>query len=274
MSSEHFDTTDADIILRSADGQEFRAHKRVLSLASRVFRNVLTSPLPPSPEPPSISVVDVSETGKVLDVFLRCLYPEPKPTPEGFELLEGLIAAAGKYEADVVFQMTKPRVVTPENLRRDPFRVYVIVCAFSNLYKQAEVAAQCMTLDTIVSAPLDMVARLTTAEHHRLTVYLMKREEEAERAVEEPPWSMLHSTRCVCTTATNPELGKDIKKTLLDAYISNPPLSVETAVVLARAQSAKVPPCRFNEDCSLGAQGETYARVLARNLVEMSNRLY
>ena len=103
MRSEGFDTTDdTDIILRSADGQQFRTHKNVLSRASPVFRDMFAFPQPPSPEPSSIPVVDVSETGKVLDVFLQCLYPMPKTTVEGFELLEGVFTAGEKYEATVV----------------------------------------------------------------------------------------------------------------------------------------------------------------------------
>jgi len=47
------------------------------------------------------------EAGDVLDVFLRCFYPVPKPIVEDFGLLEALIAAAEKYETEAVLDMVK-----------------------------------------------------------------------------------------------------------------------------------------------------------------------
>ena len=77
----------------------------MLSLASPVFRNMFTFPQPPSPEPLSLPVGDVYESGEILDVFLRCLYPLRKLTVEDFELLEALVATAEKQETDIVLHM-------------------------------------------------------------------------------------------------------------------------------------------------------------------------
>ena len=265
---------DADIILRSADGQEFRVHKSMLSIASPVFRDMFTFPQPPSPGPSSIPVVDMYEAGNVLDAFLRCLYPVPKPVIEDFGLLEALIAAAEKYEAGVVLEMVKPWLVVPENLRKDPLRVYTIACTSTAFDEQAKVAAKCMTFDTIASLThLDTIARLTELDQYRLIAYLTKREKEASRVINEPSWTIFYTPRCACKTAARTEFQEEIKKVVLDAFMSNPVLTMEGAAVLACKQLAKVRPCDFNQSCSLVTQGEEYARELVGKLVQMSDRL-
>ena len=275
MSGECSGIIDADTILRSADGQEFHVHKSMLSIASPVFRGMFTFPQPPSPEPSPIPVVDMYEAGNVLDVFLRCLYPVPKPVIEDFGLLEALIAAAEKYETGVVLEMVKSWLVIPENLRRDPLRVYTIACTPTAFDEQAKVAAKCMTFDMIASltSHLDTIAHLTTLDHHRLIVYLAKREKEASRVINEPSWTIFYTPRCACKTVARTELQEEIKKVILDAFVSNPVLTTGGAAILACKQLAKVRSCDFDQSCSLVTQGEKYTRELVGKLVQMSDRL-
>lgn len=273
MSGEHFGTTDADVILRSADGQEFRVHKCMLSIASPVFRDMFMFPQPPSPAPSPIPVVDMCEAGNVLDVFLRCLYPVSKPTVEDFWLLEALATAAEKYETEILLEMVKSWLVMPENLRRDPLHAHAIACTFTALGEQAKVAAKWVTFDMIESARLDTIARLTTMDYHRLVVYLSKRDKEASRIIDEPSWTIFYTPRCACNTEAKTEFQKEIKKALLDAFLSNPLLTAEKATVVACKQLAKVRPCDHNQNCSLVIQGEAYAKELAQKLVQMSDRL-
>ena len=213
MSGECFDMIDADIILRSADGQEFRVQKSILSIASPVFRDMFTFPQPPSPEPSPIPVVDMYEAGNVLDVFLRCLYPVPKPVIKDFGLLEALIAAAEKYEAGVVLEMVKPWLVIPENLRRDPLRVYTIACTSTAFDEQAKVAAKWMTFDTITGLThLDTIARLTELDKYRLVVYLGKREKEASRVINEPSWTIFYTPDALARPQPEPSSRKRSRK--------------------------------------------------------------
>ena len=274
MFGEHPSTTDADIILRSADGQEFRVHKSMLSIASPVFRDMFTFPQPPSPEPSSIPVVDMSEAGNVLDVFLRCLYPVSKPAIEDFGLLEALIAAAEKYETEVVLDMVKSWLVIPENLGRDPLRAYAIACTSTAFDEQAKVAAKWMTFDTVANLTcLDTIARLTALDHHRLVAYLAKREKEASRVIDEPLWTIFYTPRCACKSEAKTKFQEEIRKALLNEFVSNPLLTTERAAVLACRQLAKVHPCDFNQNCTLVTQGEEYARELVRKLMQMSDKL-
>ncbi|KAJ7873538.1 hypothetical protein B0H14DRAFT_2344163, partial [Mycena olivaceomarginata] len=71
-----FDSSDADLILRSCDGADFRLHKAVLSLVSPVFRDMFTFPQPESAL--ELSVVDsIVPTAK--QYLERYVVDEPLP---------------------------------------------------------------------------------------------------------------------------------------------------------------------------------------------------
>ena len=271
MSSERFGVIDADVVLRSVDGRDFHVHKSILSIASPVFRNMFTFPQPPSPKPSSIPVVNVSEAGNVLGVFLRCLYPVSKPVVQDFGLLEALFVAAEKYETDIVLEMVKSWLVIPKNLRTDPLRAYAIACTSTTLDKQAKVAAKWMTFDNIDSASLDTIGRLTTADHHRLVVYLIKREKEANLVVNEDSWKNFYDN-CACMAETKAEFREGVGKVIRDAFASDPLLTTERATVLAFKQLVGVRSCH-RHTCSLLTKGEEHAKELVQRLVQVSNKL-
>jgi len=77
MSGECFGMTDADTILRSADGQEFRVRKNTFSITSPVPRDIFTLLQPPSLKPSSSPVVDVCKSERS-----RCALPIPPPGVE------------------------------------------------------------------------------------------------------------------------------------------------------------------------------------------------
>ncbi|KAF8186052.1 hypothetical protein K438DRAFT_1476980, partial [Mycena galopus ATCC 62051] len=67
-----FDDLTADITLRSCDGCDFRVHRLVLSRASPFFDGMFS--LPQLAEDVEVPVISVSETGRLLDRFLRLWY--------------------------------------------------------------------------------------------------------------------------------------------------------------------------------------------------------
>ena len=274
LSRDHFDTTDADIILRSADGQEFRAHKAILSLASPVFQDMFSFPQPPSPEPLSVPVVDLCETGNAVDLFLQCIYSVPRRSVEDFEMLEALVAIADKYQAELILSMIESWVTAPKNLRNDPLRVYAMGCSTPALTKASRDAARCMTFNAVADACPRTLDRLTTGNYDRLITYLTQREEFTRRIVNDPSWTIFYNPRCACKTDNRFEMKEEIRKALTNAFISNPSLSEEGAVSLAHQQLSKVPACLFNENCSLVTQGEEYAKELIGKLVGMSDVLW
>ena len=272
MFSEHLDMTEADVILRSVDGQQLRAHKSTLSLASPVFHDMFTLPQPPSPEPLSVPVVDMCETAKVLDAFLRCVYPVPKPIVKDLDLLEALVAAAKKYETQVVLQLVGTWLVVPETLKEDPLHVYTIACTSADLQEPARIAGKCMTYNMVAHPYWDNnPACLTTLDLRRLIVYLVAREKAAEIITEKPSSSMFYDIRCDCKTQTKTQLMKEIGQVILAAFLADPTLITERAVGLVYKQLGEIQSCRATKGCFLTARGEEYARELVSELEFMSD---
>jgi len=271
MFSDSLDMTHADVILRSADEKEFRAHKDILSVASPVFSNMFTFPQPPSPEPSSLPVVYMCETGNVLDEFLRCIYPVPRPVVKDFEMLEALVSAAKKYETEVITKLVGSWLIAPEILKEDPLRVYAIARTSKDLRDQARVAAKCTTYDMVAGSSPDNLVYLTTVALRDLFGYLVLRDKEAKRIIGEPSLSMPRDSRCDCSTETKTRFKEEIGQAILDALLSDPPLSVERAIGLSYKQLMKVSPCYYH--CVLGAQGEAYAKELMGKLMEISDDL-
>jgi hypothetical protein len=275
MSCDRFDTTDGDIILRSADQQDFRVHKTILSLASPVFRDMLSLPQPPASESATVPVVDLSENWKVLDVFLRCIYPISKPTVDDLELLGALVDAADKYEAEVVLNMVGSWLAVSRNLKEDPFGVYAITCGSPALRKPARDAVGRITFDSIANADPKSVTRLTGVNHHRLVTYLLRRERGANDIFDKPgSFIIFRGPRCDCRIGAKQDIKNGINEALKNAFKLNPSISVEYAVVLACKQLSKVPACDLKQDCSLVVQGEKYARELMQELIKLSDDLW
>ncbi|KAI0786788.1 hypothetical protein C8Q75DRAFT_771318 [Abortiporus biennis] len=111
-----FTDLDADIILRSRDGEDFRIYKVILSNASPVFQDMFTIPQPAEPrrppgpqsststksDPPTVHLPERSE---VLEWILRACYPMNIPKVQDlnqvYELLESeplrVFAIAHRY---------------------------------------------------------------------------------------------------------------------------------------------------------------------------------
>jgi hypothetical protein len=274
MPSDRFYTTDADVILRSADGRKFPSHKIVLSLVSPVFRDMFSLPQPPSPGPAPIPVVDVCEAGKVLDMFLQCLYPLPKPTVDDFELMEALIVAADKYETKVVLKVVGSWLMAPENLRTDPLRVFAIACGSPDLRGLAGTAAKRLSFKTAFDGDLNTLALLTTIDYHCLLTYLERREKDAKTIADDPSGTIFSTPQCACRPKARLEIKEHVKKAVTDAFVSDPSLSQEGAVVLACKELLNTHACHSSRGCSLHVRGEEYAKALRNELVKMSDELW
>jgi hypothetical protein len=101
MSSYSFDAEDADLVLRTADSEEFRVHRCILSVASPVFRDMFAFPQPHE-STPQLPYVDLPETTTTLDILLRYVYPIPSPKIEDFVTLTNVLVSAEKYGAEGV----------------------------------------------------------------------------------------------------------------------------------------------------------------------------
>jgi BTB/POZ domain len=98
-----FDDVDADIILRSVDGVNFRVYKNILAKASSVIANIFSLPQQMDGEKLSgthsrTSVISVTEDSKTLANLLTLCYPLEDPSLTSLDEIALLLAAAQKYE--------------------------------------------------------------------------------------------------------------------------------------------------------------------------------
>ena len=103
LASTPFDDARADIVLRSSDGVYFRVFKIILSLASPIFTDTFSIPLPASEElHAGCPVVALSEDSKSVDFALRHLYPVKTPTDVKLSDVYGFIEFVRKYQVNVL----------------------------------------------------------------------------------------------------------------------------------------------------------------------------
>ncbi|OJA08062.1 hypothetical protein AZE42_02245 [Rhizopogon vesiculosus] len=132
--SAPFDHVKADVILRSADGVEFRVFKLFLSLASPFFETLFE--LPQAPEGTSdqemkngLAVIAMSEDSKTLDSFLRFCYPSTlaeDPSLENLTDILSVLAAARKYSLDLIERKVCQALANPKVLETDSLRCFAI----------------------------------------------------------------------------------------------------------------------------------------------------
>ncbi|TFY66504.1 hypothetical protein EVG20_g4580 [Dentipellis fragilis] len=101
-----FDDPDADIIVRSIDGVDFRIYKNILTKASRGFADMFAAQPMPANLPLDASdpnfknglpVIPLTEDSHVLRSFFQLLYPMNDPDLDDPEVLEPIMVALGKY---------------------------------------------------------------------------------------------------------------------------------------------------------------------------------
>ncbi|KAI0038763.1 hypothetical protein FA95DRAFT_1148927 [Auriscalpium vulgare] len=125
-----FNAGDADIILRSADGVDFRAHKILLSMSSPFFQNLFTLPQPPTSSPHAspndskdgITVVCLSEDEHAVDMMLRYCYPRAvfpaEPTLDTVKDVKLALGLLSKYQLAGVENILTQRLKTGPTLPR------------------------------------------------------------------------------------------------------------------------------------------------------------
>jgi hypothetical protein len=126
-----FDDPDADIILRSCDGVQFRTYKLLLSLASPIFKDMLTIPQPQlrDEDQGNVPVVDLTETSTTIHNLLCCYHPaiDPFDTHDAKSLSEiaDFAQAAQKYEMRLANNTALRLLVQPRFLEAEPLRIFV-----------------------------------------------------------------------------------------------------------------------------------------------------
>jgi len=192
MSPTFFTTSDGDIILRaspeSGPKHDFRVHRFILSLASPVFKDMLSFPQPPDQnqnanEPQGIPAVDVPDSPEVLDVILRFIYPgvEP-PTFTDLSILSGLLSVADKYNIASMQPVLRGALKT--FIPSEPFKAYIIACRFGFM-EEVRAAAKASTLRNILSQKdsEEEVRHISSVDLFRLILFVNEREESAREMI-------------------------------------------------------------------------------------------
>ena len=143
---------DADVILRSADGVNFYAHKNILRLMSDFFADMFSLPQPASSNTPSandvadgtpgaiLPVVPVSEDTETLDGILRMCYPVRDPPLPDVRSLSSLLEGAKKYQMYEVLRVLKEQLKAFCN--DHPLDVFAEACK-RDILDIAQYAAEC-----------------------------------------------------------------------------------------------------------------------------------
>ncbi|KAJ7230041.1 hypothetical protein GGX14DRAFT_409879 [Mycena pura] len=162
----------ADIILRSSDNIEFRAHRIVLSLASPVFRDMFSLPQGDAESDEKAAEVQMAETGAVLERMLRFWYPGAEPIVGTLsELRETLELLIQKYD------MQSAAVFGKQYLRgfldTEPLGTFAVAARFGWKDLTLLAARECLKLPLRNSAytPPNEFDCVSAKVHHALIQY-------------------------------------------------------------------------------------------------------
>ncbi|KAF9224051.1 hypothetical protein BS17DRAFT_795615 [Gyrodon lividus] len=172
-----FDTSKADIILRSSDDVYFRVYRCLLAFASPFFDAMFDLPRPHTRSADQetldhLEVIPVTEGSRTLDMLLRFCYPATvdDPVPTAAADIEGVLEAAVKYGMEEVEQRARGILLDPRFLEKDPLRIFSIAYRFRY---ESEAKAAAIYLLRQPTPPLSTSALryICHWDLHKLAVY-------------------------------------------------------------------------------------------------------
>jgi len=244
MPPAFFTTSDGDVILRAGTDPgpkyDFRVHKFILSLASHVFRDMLTFPQPPNQsgtEDPDIPVVDVADPPDVLDMVLRFIYPGVEPPKlTSVPPLSALLSAADKYCITSMVPALRDTLKTL--LPDDSFGVYIVACRFG-FFKEAKEAARVSTPSCLSNRSHEEgVRQMASTDLFRFARFVIWREELGRSRIEdyfELSSDGFGNSLGDCDDDhwdTAREFYSGLTKTIQDAFTHNPCLELKDLLVV------------------------------------------
>ena len=161
-----FDTSDADLILKSFDDVEFRVHKVIIFLASA---NHLCN-VPIESDIDKLPTIRVGENGVTLGTLVSLCYPVADVDFEDLSVLYEVLKAAKKYEMKKIIQILQVKLT--HYIESDPLRIYFTSIALG-LKEEAIKASKVFVLSSNDSAnayvpEMEVVPAIA---YHRLLKY-------------------------------------------------------------------------------------------------------
>ena len=169
-----FDTSDADLILKSSDGVEFRVHKLIIFLASA---NQLCN-APVESDNDALPMICLSENSITLSTLISMCYPVAELDFEDLSNVYEVLKAAMKFEMKKIIQTL--RIKLAYHIERDPLRVYLTSIALG-LKEEAIKASKVFSLssDDPANAYAHEMEVVPAIAYHRLLKYLYQCRETA-----------------------------------------------------------------------------------------------
>lgn len=205
-----FNSPDADIIIRSSDGRDFRVHRFILGLASVAFKDMFAAQPQPALTDPSVTVsgdftdglpvVSLTESSETLRILFKLLYPGDPPQISGRAVTVAIVKAMDKYMVE-----DYPKTITSSLLALcDEAPHVVLAFAFRHhLAPEVREAAAHSTLRTpavIRSTPFpdDELELLTTKQYHEILLYHQRCTGVAAMALVTQKWATQDWAEVAC----------------------------------------------------------------------------
>ncbi|KAF9645737.1 hypothetical protein BDM02DRAFT_3172725 [Thelephora ganbajun] len=274
MSLEWQNPPDADVILRASGGKEFHVHKLILSLASSVFRDTFSVPLPTPTESPGLPIVDVHDPPEAFEIFLQIIYPTRNPPINDVETLASVLTLADKYDAKAVLDAHKDYLPSM-CISSPPIHIYAILCACGR-EKEAEAAARRVSLASLTSLSGPLLHLMAIEHYQRLVRFIVARDtkmrEIASRHQADIIDRQAHRRRSDCDNLVHDLYASAVVAALRDAFEANPYVQVIEALSIVASARSVFTPCR--DSCIYGVLGlRKYAEGLLEELVKVAEAL-
>ncbi|KAI0089217.1 hypothetical protein BDY19DRAFT_985173 [Irpex rosettiformis] len=182
MPSLHFDSPDADLVLRSGTlpATDFRVHRCILSTSSPFFEDMFSLPQPHASDDSGPPVVEVSESADILEKLLRFIYPRSNPILNTIEDVVAVLEAASKYDVMVAIDALRSMLISPAFVKQDPLRIYAIACRF-DLEEEAKIASRYTLSVNVLDSPFsEDLKHITAFQYHQLLNLHKKRAAAAQ----------------------------------------------------------------------------------------------
>ena len=213
---------DADIILRAA-GEEFHAHKLILSLASPVFKDMISIPQPADDNSQKLPIVDVDDPPEALEMLLLIIYPFPNPSIVDVGTLASVLILADKYDVKAALDYI-PSMYTDFS----PIERYAILRT-SGHEDEAKDAARRVPFAALASLPRPLLQLMTVEHYQELTEFMVARNNRMGKIVEEHREKILNDAKYTrgyvsegCDDDTHKLYSSTIVAALQSAFEENP----------------------------------------------------
>ena len=165
-----FSWPDGDVILRSTrntESRDFRVHRLFLSIASPVFKDMLTSSRSSSPAA-AVYLVNMGDPPRAVELILGFIYPSSvPPVLNDLATISEALIIANTYKIEVARSRLRSSLV--KLAETEPLRVYAIACrlGFRDEMKIASRQTLSINLPALSRLP-DEFKHVPATEYHRL----------------------------------------------------------------------------------------------------------